>query len=154
MTEVVHPGVARLDPQEAKHTPGRWDFYRDEDYNVISIQKYVVGDNGGSVSKTICRMTTPNIKPVHANTGIDWSEINANATLIAAAPDMYDSLRALVWIIEAAGLLNLSNGVQLGPTSWFVKASDRLDAARTALAKALGDGASTASTKANSGTPK
>jgi FtsZ-binding cell division protein ZapB len=44
-----------------------------------------------------------------------------------------DALESLVEIIDKAGLSNLSNGVQLGQTSWYVKASDRLDTARTAL---------------------
>jgi hypothetical protein len=43
------------------------------------------------------------------------------------------ALEGLVKIIDAAGLLNLSNGVQLGQTSWYVKAHDALEAARDAL---------------------
>lgn len=54
-----------------------------------------------------------------------------NETLIAA-------LEGLVQILDSAGLLNLSNGVQLGQTSWYVKASDRLEAARAALTAAKG----------------
>jgi hypothetical protein len=57
----------------------------------------------------------------------------ANATLIAAAPELRHALREAVQIIDAAGLINLSNGVQLGQTSWFVKASDRFDYARDLL---------------------
>lgn len=45
-----------------------------------------------------------------------------------------ESLQSLVDIIDAAGLLNLSNGVQLGATSWYVKASDRLEYAKSLLA--------------------
>ncbi len=51
---------------------------------------------------------------------------------------LIEVLTALVSVIDAAGLLNLSNGVQLGPTSWYVKASDVLDSARAALAQGLG----------------
>ncbi len=36
-------------------------------------------------------------------------------------------------LIDAAGLHNLSNGVQVGPTAWFVKASDATRALREAL---------------------
>lgn len=43
------------------------------------------------------------------------------------------ALRDLVGIIDKAGLLNLSNGVQLGQTSWYVKASERLDYAKKIL---------------------
>jgi hypothetical protein len=45
------------------------------------------------------------------------------------------ALRNLVEVIEAAGLLNLSNGVQLGPTVWYVKASDAIDYAKRALSE-------------------
>lgn len=42
-------------------------------------------------------------------------------------------LQCLVAVIDAAGLHNLSNGVQLGPTVWYVKAHDAMTAARAAL---------------------
>lgn len=45
----------------------------------------------------------------------------------------------MIEIIDNAGLLNLSNGVQLGATSWYVKAHDQTEAVRAALA-ALGGG--------------
>lgn len=41
-----------------------------------------------------------------------------------------EALRDLVHIIDRAGLLNLSNGVQLGQTSWYIKASERMTYAR------------------------
>lgn len=41
-----------------------------------------------------------------------------------------EALRDLVEIIDKAGLHNLSRGVELGPTVWFVKASDRVAYAR------------------------
>ena len=43
------------------------------------------------------------------------------------------ALLNLVKVIDAAGLQNLSNGVQLGPTVWFVKASESVDAAKRLL---------------------
>lgn len=49
---------------------------------------------------------------------------------------LYDALRELVWIIDEAGLMNLSNGVQLGQASWFMKATDRMNDAREALKNA------------------
>jgi len=52
-----------------------------------------------------------------------------------------EALESLVEIIDKAGLLNLSNGVQLGQTSWYVKASDRLEFARAALAHPQADDA-------------
>jgi hypothetical protein len=63
----------------------------------------------------------------------------ANAHLIAAAPELLEALEGLVAIIEAAGLYQLSRGVELGAMSWGVKCSDRLDAARTAIRKARGE---------------
>ena len=47
--------------------------------------------------------------------------------------DLEEGLRDLIEIIEAAGLLNLSKGVQLGPTSWYVKADERLQYAKVVL---------------------
>jgi hypothetical protein len=53
---------------------------------------------------------------------------------------LYDELlEALIetWrVIDAAGLQNLTRGVQLGQTSWFVKASDAEALARAAIARA------------------
>ena len=43
------------------------------------------------------------------------------------------ALRWLVEIIDKAGLHNLSNGVQLGPIVWYVKANDALENAKAAL---------------------
>lgn len=44
-----------------------------------------------------------------------------------------EALSALVDVVEAAGLHNLVNGVQLGRVVWYVKASDAMNAARAAL---------------------
>lgn len=52
--------------------------------------------------------------------------------------DLLAALKNLVAIIDAAGLLQLSNAVQLGATSWYVKASDRMDVAQAVIAKAKG----------------
>lgn len=71
-------------------------------------------------------------------TGMSDDEHHANAELIAAAPELFVRLADLIDIIDAAGLLRLSNGVQLGQTVWYVKAHDRLESARQAVAKALG----------------
>lgn len=47
-----------------------------------------------------------------------------------------DALYGLVWIIDKAGLINLSNGVQLGATSWYVKANGWLEKSREVLKRA------------------
>lgn len=46
-----------------------------------------------------------------------------------------EALADMLGVIDAAGLLNLSNGVQLGPTVWYVKASDATDYARATIVK-------------------
>jgi hypothetical protein len=72
------------------------------------------------------------------------SHVGALLAALSAAEAERDRLREtledLVSIIDAAGLYNLSNGVQLGPTVWYVKASERLYYARAALAPAKGEG--------------
>jgi hypothetical protein len=46
-----------------------------------------------------------------------------------------EALKHLVYLIESAGLANLAKGVQLGQTSWFVKASDAMIWAKRAIAE-------------------
>lgn len=53
--------------------------------------------------------------------------------LMAERDEAWEALRGLVKVIDAAGLLNLSNGVQLGSMSWYVKAGERMRRARAAL---------------------
>lgn len=69
-------------------------------------------------------------------------EGQANARLIAAAPELLEALRETWRVLDAAGLLNLSNGVQLGQTVWFVKASDAKAQSDAAIAKATWEGGS------------
>jgi hypothetical protein len=102
------------------HTPGPWRIIADSDIGLHLIW----AEDGTSGPGILVARTC--FAPASA----------ANAHLVAAAPELLDALSELVWIIDRAGLLNLSNGVQLGPTSWYVKASDRLEAARAVLAKA------------------
>ena len=88
------------------------------------------------------------IAPLGPDGEPDWSreiaatadDNKANARLIAAAPEMYEALSECCRIIDAAGLLNLSRGVQLGATSWYVKASDCFNAARELLQRIDVDG--------------
>jgi len=56
----------------------------------------------------------------------------------AAAEDLLSGLQDLVDIIEAAGLMNLTRAVVLGPTVWYVKASDRLANAKALIQRAAG----------------
>lgn len=48
--------------------------------------------------------------------------------------NLLNALEGLVGVINAAGLLNLSNGVQLGQTSWYVKATDWMDTSQRIIA--------------------
>jgi hypothetical protein len=75
--------------------------------------------------------------------GGTWTDNKPNAmreALRAAKPflvdDLRDALSDLVKIVDAAGLMNLSKGVQLGPTVWYVKASDAMEYARRTLSRA------------------
>lgn len=61
--------------------------------------------------------------------------------MVTAAPALVDALGDLRRVIDIAGLQNLSNGVQLGQTSWFVKASDAVAQADEALSLAKGEAA-------------
>lgn len=56
----------------------------------------------------------------------------------AVNAETLEALKSLVEIIDKAGVENLSNGVQLGRTSWYVKATNRLEYAHAAIKKAEG----------------
>jgi hypothetical protein len=58
------------------------------------------------------------------------------ARLMAGAPDMLAALKRVCSVIDAAGTLNLSNGVQLGQTAWYMKITDAMTDARAAITKA------------------
>jgi predicted RNase H-like HicB family nuclease len=77
-----------------------------------------------------------------ANVEIPRVTVPEMATALAAPSQpearqegLREALAGLMHVIDAAGLHNLSRGVQLGPISWFVKASDACDTARAALAR-------------------
>lgn len=65
-------------------------------------------------------------------------ETFANGRLIAAALELLEALEETWCVLRAAGLLNLTNGVQLGQTSWYVKACDAEKLSNAAIAKATG----------------
>ena len=68
--------------EEAKHTPGSWHV---DDPGVSDRYRYVFG-----ADRLICRIT------IHNETS------EANARLIAAAPDLLDSLKVLLKILPSA----------------------------------------------------
>ena len=57
----------------------------------------------------------------------------ADAEKIAALPELVEALGNLVDVIDDAGLMRLSNGVQLGANAWYAKAHSRMAAARKVL---------------------
>jgi hypothetical protein len=52
------------------------------------------------------------------------------------ATDLANSMSLFLDVIDSAGLLNLSNGVQLGRTAWYCKASTGMKYAQEILGKA------------------
>ena len=73
-------------------------------------------------------------EPTHAEIIAEGVRLINDA--LSGKPDLLGALSGLVEIIEKAGLINLADGVQLGSTAWFVKASERLDYAKRVLAEA------------------
>jgi hypothetical protein len=102
-----------------------------------------VADNGKAFDKSLgeCLDCAEKAEAALASANAEieraWRSNNVNVEAVYVArrevADLRDHLGACVGLIDAAGLLNLSRGVQLGATSWFVKASDAFDAARAAL---------------------
>ena len=60
-------------------------------------------------------------------------ELHDHAKAQAEIEHLRGAAKWFVEVIDKAGLLHLSFGVQLGQTSWFVKASEALDNLRAAL---------------------
>jgi hypothetical protein len=107
-----------------KNTPGPWVI----DWNVSRLD--VFSSDAATLVATLRRSTLSD--------GIGKTTI-ANARLIAAAPDLLEALKDTWDVLDAAGLHNLSNGVQLGQTVWYVKACDAKRSAIAAIAKATGE---------------
>lgn len=56
--------------------------------------------------------------------------------LRALNAELVEALEQLTGVIEAAGINNLTRGVELGQTVWFVKANDAMSTAHYALSRA------------------
>jgi len=93
MTEQPLPSPSPAQSPIARHTPGPWDLYRDEDRNAIAVSKHGTGPNGGWVAWSLCRMPVPSKR-------LTWDEINANARLIAAAPELLEALVNCVSLVS------------------------------------------------------
>jgi hypothetical protein len=92
-----------------KHTPGPWEF----------------DDKHSSGFPLLCLYAADNRNPFHGSRSDD--EQNANARLIAAAPELLEALRAITDQLE-----------RIGDTR-YDKDGQYIDAARAAIAKATGE---------------
>lgn len=103
-------------------------------------------ESGQKFAACLLRADAAEAKVVDLQQFHDWAEpqvIRIGEEIVAREAaekrvrELHEALQPLIEIIDKAGLLNLSNGVQLGQTSWYVKANDRLEFARSALASPL-----------------
>ncbi len=62
--------------------------------------------------------------------------LNERDSLRAVNAELLEALEGVTEVVNAAGLINLSTGVQLGQTVWYVKAFDAMVSARAAIASA------------------
>jgi hypothetical protein len=92
-----------------KYTPGPWEF----------------DDKHSSGFPLLCLYAADNRNPFHGSRSDD--EQNANARLIAAAPELLEALRAITDQLE-----------RIGDTR-YDKDGQYIDAARAAIAKATGE---------------
>jgi hypothetical protein len=101
---------------QTKHTPGPWEIgsINKKDKNLYWSAVFTPKNTG--------KFHTPRAGEA---LGVDREECEANAHLIAAAPDLLEALRLL---LEASDGLN-------GESEWL---DERLNAARAAIAKAEG----------------
>ena len=110
---------------EAKHTPGPWTT---DDIDQSDFYRCVIGEN-----KIVCRVRLKGFM------GNNLEHAEANARLIAAAPELYDALRELLTdMVIAQG--NMRKAAKRDP-AWEGCAEiiqPRVDAARAAIAKAEG----------------
>lgn len=96
--------------QETKFTPGPWGFC----FQSVDPEWAIVSTAGGSVI---------------ANVNADCRQ-NANAALIAAAPDMYAAIQEYLRFYDAYD----------GSADSYVAMNDAVEALRAALARASGEG--------------
>lgn len=113
---------------EQKHTPGPWEIveYGDDDLPNLVIHR-------GKTENRICFMATPGS---HGDPG----RIEADARLIAAAPDMLEALREILRVRDWAVMA----GADKAPLpqdlirQFALMQIPAIDAARAALSKAEG----------------
>jgi hypothetical protein len=111
-----------------KHTPGPWHQYIGYDTGNSIAVSYDVPNRG--LRATICSMPSPD-KEVHRT----QEQINANAHLIAAAPEMLEALDDMVTEMYEQGLLDVLDESSRA----FKVLKQRLANAEKAIAKARGE---------------
>ena len=105
--------------EQAKHTPGPWLASGDADANIVTVE---AKDKGYT---TVCRL------------GYSTPTREANARLIAAAPDLLEALVDMVSSVEVAlEDVQVTNGASLDALSWIANSTEK---ARAAIAKARGE---------------
>lgn len=120
---------------KAEFTPGPWKLGR-EDHCNESDSDYIEIDAAGPSRESglaLVFLGHPT-GPRHMRDGG-----YANAHLIAAAPDLYEAVRALIGEVE--GAFDWSND-EPGENAYLDAARDAIDKGKSALAKARGEAAS------------
>ena len=112
MNETTQPAVAGpVEPTVRQHTPGPWRAVRDEVY--------------AGKSRRVCpRVTAGESLPL----GDDYERAKANARLIAAAPELFDVVQALL----------MTQQMRMDPREVLDENSPIMGAARDALRKVFG----------------
>jgi ABC-type nitrate/sulfonate/bicarbonate transport system substrate-binding protein len=100
---------------EIKHTPGPWSVHSGDDYNGVRID----GPDGRSVAHAHQRDPHPTL-----GQGITQAEAEINARLIAAAPELLETMQMIM--DRAEEWINMNLDGEVG------------DNARAAIAKATG----------------
>lgn len=100
----------------AQHTPGPWHYSHREGADGMYRTEVFSEQHGG--------IATCNWTPKHCGNGVTATYREANARLIAAAPDLLVALQSLV---------NMDVSYQRGP-----KVAEAVEGARAAIAKATG----------------
>lgn len=106
---------------EFKHTPGPWRISRTSGMEIFINQDYDQPNRVPGYFAEVRRFTS------------DHEQVDANARLIAAAPELLEALEQLVSDYER-GI-----HVEFGGSPWLKEKLEELDYARAAIAKALGE---------------
>jgi len=109
----------------AIHTPGPWTYEGDHTHRQFNIRMlgHLIGTK--DEAKHIC---TVNNLPTHVLANRDPATAEANARLIAAAPELLEALKRAAFALESAVMLQ--GLAELAPYA---------NAARAAIAKAKGE---------------